>query len=434
MGSATKQTAKAILLGKKTQANVQLADALEKTSWHCFISESFHQATAFGATVPNLVIIDDTTLTSQTLQLLQTLRNSPHFDTLPIIVLGDDSDTQRVVKVLEAGASDYCSNSSDNAVLLARFNSQIRSLNNGEADAMLQRASRGAEGEFVPTPGEMLGHYRLDEVLGIGGMGIVYKATDVDLDRTVAIKILPDDASLQKRHVDRFIREGQIMARLNLPEVVHVLDIGNDPINYLVIEFVKGHDIDHFLEEGVMTPRQAVDIAAKVCRILHKVHQAQVVHRDLKPGNIFLEDNGTLRILDFGISKLLDADVALTVPGSTMGTPAYMSPEQLDSSIAPVDRRTDIYAMGLILYEMIVGEVPFRSEGFVNMIKEIVLGSPMSIKKVIKDIDPKLDAIILKATSKKPEDRYDDALLMAKDLEALDTTMPCYSRVLTEEI
>ena len=168
------------------------------------------------------------------------------------------------------------------------------------------------------------------------------------------------------------------------------------------------------MQERLLSPAEMVRIAITVAKALYKVHQAGIVHRDLKPSNIFIDQKGRVRLLDFGISKLVDAPVMLTMPGSTLGTPIYMAPEQFDLSIGEVSARTDIYALGLIIYEALVGRVPFREDGIMNVIKEIVMGSPMSLRKVRPQVDPQLDKIVLKATSRKPEQRFQKALEMTE--------------------
>jgi len=331
---------------------------------------------------------------------------------LAIRVLSPPAEDEVVVEALRAGADDYLATPFEFPVLLARLKALVR-----------WHEPAGSEGDGPPgrpfrgLPGETLAHYRIQEVLGQGGMGAVYRALDTRLRRVVALKVLPADMVPDPEHFGRFLQEGRIMARLAHPQVVPVWDVGTRPVPYLAMELVAGRDLERVLSYGVLGPRRAAALALDVARVLQAVHSAGVVHRDLKPGNLIIEPSGRVRLLDFGISRLLDAEVRLTMPGCTMGTPAYMAPEQVDPRSSGVDARADLYALGLILYEMLVGAVPFRREGLTGMLQEILGGNPMSPRKVRSDVPEELDRICCIATERDPERRFPSAAAMARALE-----------------
>ncbi|MBQ7529041.1 protein kinase [bacterium] len=342
-----------------------------------------------------------------------------------IVIVPNDKVTEFSVKVLELGANDAIVNTATPQEFLARLNTALKIV--GED---IPKYGKDENIQDIGI-GDTIAHYRLDNVLGIGGMGVVYEAVDVNLDRKVAIKVLSQDADLKPIHVKRFLREAEIMAHLQVPEVVRIFDIGREPVKYIVMEIVSGVDLENMLIEKLFTPKETVEIILSVALALHKIHEAGVIHRDLKPSNILIDQSGRIRIFDFGISKLLDAELTLTKPGTSMGTPAYMAPEQIDGNIGVIDRRTDIYALGLTAYEMITGKLPYdekkdEDEGLWETLKEIVFGNPLTLQKYRPDIDPELDKIIKKATEKKSSRRYQTMLEMAQDLQKLDLSLASY--------
>lgn len=354
----------------------------------------------------DLVLLDVMMPVMGGVEVLRAVRSRRGPDELPVLMVSADGASERVVEALGAGANDYLTRPVDFPVALARIESQLRN-----------RRVPAAVSPFRGLPGELLGPYRIEDVLGEGGMGQVYRARDTRLERTVALKVLPADMAPDPEHVARFMQEARIMARLDHPQVVPVWDVGSKPVPYFAMELVEGRDLDRILAQGVLAPRRAATIARDAARALHAVHQAGIVHRDLKPGNLLLDASGTVRLVDFGISRLVDADVRLTQPGCTMGTPAYMAPEQVDRALGEADARTDVYALGLLLYEMLVGDVPFRHEGLAGMLREIVFGNPMSPRKACPEVPPALDRVCLRATERKPDRRYPTAEAMADDLD-----------------
>ena len=267
-------------------------------------------------------------------------------------------------------------------------------------------------GGFVPLEPDQLAEkfpqLEIIELLGHGGMGAVYKARQKQLDRFVALKILPPEVGQNAAFAERFTREARSLARLNHPQIVTVHEFGHteDGLYYFLMEFVDGTDLRHILQAGELTSEQALAIVPKVCEALHYAHKKGIVHRDIKPENILLDTEGNVKIADFGLARLLDRPTSaytLTQSGQRMGTPHYMAPEQIEHP-QEVDHRADIYSLGVVFYEMLTGELP------------IGLFSPPS-KKV--HVDVRLDEIVLHTLEKEPARRYQHASEVKTDVETI---------------
>lgn len=265
-------------------------------------------------------------------------------------------------------------------------------------------------GGFVPLEPEQLAEkfpqLEIIELLGHGGMGAVYKARQKQLDRFVALKILPPEVSKDAAFAERFTREARSLAKLNHPQIVTIYDFGHteDALYYFLMEFVDGTDLRHIIQAGELKPEQALVIVPQVCEALHYAHKKGIVHRDIKPENILLDTEGNVKIADFGLAKLLDKETSaytLTQSGQRMGTPHYMAPEQIEHP-QEVDHRADIYSLGVVFYEMLTGELP------------IGLFAPPS-KKV--QVDVRLDEIVLHTLEKEPNRRYQHASEVKTDVE-----------------
>src|SRR5262245_48983919 len=250
------------------------------------------------------------------------------------------------------------------------------------------------------------------ELLGQGGMGIVYKARQPGLDRLVALKILPEEAGRDPAFAERFAREARALAKLTHPGIVAVYDFGqSDGRFYLLMEFVDGVNLRHLLREGQLKPEAALRIVPQGCEALQYAHDQGVIHRDIKPENILLDKRGHVKIADFGLAKLLGpkaADSALTGSRQVMGTPHYMAPEQLERPLA-VDHRADIYSLGVVFYEMLTGELPLGRF------------DPPSQKV---QVDGRLDEVVLRALAKEPDRRYQHASDVKAEVETITTGTP----------
>ena len=265
---------------------------------------------------------------------------------------------------------------------------------------------------FVPPKPDQLAEkfpqLEIIELLGQGGMGAVYKAKQKQLDRFVALKILPPEVGQDPAFAERFTREARSLAKLNHPEIITVYDFGHteDGLYYFLMEYVDGTNLRDIIEAGELTSDQALAIVPRICEALHYAHKKGIVHRDIKPENILLDTEGNVKIADFGLARLLDrptSDYTLTQSGQRMGTPHYMAPEQIEHP-QEVDHRADIYSLGVVFYEMLTGELP------------IGRFAPPS-KKV--HVDVRLDEIVLHTLEKEPERRYQHASEVKTDVETV---------------
>jgi serine/threonine protein kinase len=261
-----------------------------------------------------------------------------------------------------------------------------------------------------PSPQEIAPSFpqlEIFELIGQGGMGIVYKARQPKLDRIVALKILPLELGRDPAFAERFAREARALARLNHPHIVAIYDFGElNGLYYFLMEHVDGVSLRQLESSRRLSPEQALSMVPRICDALQYAHEEGIVHRDIKPGNILLDKKGRVKIADFGLAKLVGAapdDLSLTGAGQSMGTPHYMAPEQIHHS-GQVDHRADIYSLGVVFYEMLTGELPVGR-----------FAAPS--RKV--QVDVRLDDIVLRALENNPERRYQQASEIKTDVESI---------------
>jgi eukaryotic-like serine/threonine-protein kinase len=257
--------------------------------------------------------------------------------------------------------------------------------------------------------------YQIEASIGSGGMAEVYRGFDPVLSRTVAIKVLSPQFARDSSFVQRFRREAQAAARLNHPNIVGVYDTGQDDgTQFIVMEFIEGRTLGDFLALGRRpTPVQAAEIAQKICSALAAAHAQGVIHRDIKPGNVMVTRDGTVKVMDFGIARVLGPETAPQT-SAVLGTASYLSPEQAQGE--PVDARTDIYSLGAVLYEMLTGRPPFTGDSPVSVAYKQVNESPAAPSSLNPDVPARLDAVVMKALSKNPANRYQTAEEFSTDL------------------
>src|SRR5438067_4029710 len=268
----------------------------------------------------------------------------------------------------------------------------------------------------APAPDlKTLGRYNIERTLGKGAMGVVYEGIDPRLGRRVAIKTILKshlDEDTAKDYSMRFVREAQAVARLNHPNIVQVYDFGEEgDIAYLVMEFIKGKELKTFFDAAERFDlKEAVRIMAELCEALDFAHNAGIIHRDIKPANVMIDAQARTKLTDFRVARVQDSDktsVERTQAGTMVGTPAYMSPEQITG--ANIDKRTDVFSAGIILYQFLTGEKPFTGSGAWTIAKKIIQEEPPLPSSLNNAITPVFDAVVNKALAKNPDQRYQSA-------------------------
>jgi len=278
------------------------------------------------------------------------------------------------------------------------------------------KGARGAE-EKADNSGSGFGRYQIIGELGRGSMGVVYQAYDPQIGRPVALKVLRQDRVSSEAFVLRFLTEGKAIGRLSHPNIVSIYDIGQGRGTiYLAMEFIEGETLNQVMEKKRLGLKEIVSLGIQAAETLDYAHQKGIVHRDVKPGNIILQANGQIKITDFGIAHLEDPSMPQqTQAGEILGTPAYMSPEQVLSQ--PVDGRSDLFSLGIILYELTTGTRPFKGENMASIFNAVMLFHPMEPSSINPAISQSLSQIIMKCLSKGPEGRFNRGRSLAEALK-----------------
>ncbi|MBK7776653.1 MAG: serine/threonine protein kinase [Sandaracinaceae bacterium] len=273
------------------------------------------------------------------------------------------------------------------------------------------------------------GRYRVDRVLGEGGMGVVYAAMHVTLGKRVALKVLRGEMARDDEVVKRFVQEAQASSSIGHANIIDITDFGRlpDGTSYFVMEYLEGQSLTQLIEQGgSMGGDEALGIIEQVASALSAAHGRGIIHRDLKPDNIFLvkrgHQNHFVKVLDFGIAKVGGANSKLTKTGMVFGTPYYMSPEQAAGQT--IDARTDIYALGIIMYEMFTGQVPFDGDTFMGILSKHMFEAPVPPRERVAAAQLPAEPIILRCLAKRPEDRYPSMDALIGDLRSVDSIAP----------
>jgi eukaryotic-like serine/threonine-protein kinase len=287
------------------------------------------------------------------------------------------------------------------------------------------------------SPGDILaGKYRVERILGAGNMGVVVAATNIALEQLVALKFMLPGKAPRPQQQERFLREARAAARLKSQHVAHVLDMGTleNGAPFAVMELLEGQDLSALLEErGPRPVDEAVEYILQTCEAMGEAHAAGIVHRDLKPANLFLTEDVSgspcVKVLDFGISKLSGA-LTLTQDTQTLGSPLYMSPEQMNSA-KHVDARSDIWALGVVLYQLLAGRTPFDAETMQELCARVFVGQPTPLCEYRENAPPELEAVILRCLEKDPDRRWPS---VAEFAAALAPYAPIRARVYVERV
>lgn len=268
------------------------------------------------------------------------------------------------------------------------------------------------------------GRYQIVSELGRGAMGMVYKAHDPQIDRMVALKVLREDRVVDQEFVRRFIAEAQAIGRLSHPNIVTVFDVGEDHGTiYIAMEFLEGRSLDLLIGEKDFTSEQIVDLGIQVAGALDYAHRQGIIHRDIKPGNIIFTPQGHVKVTDFGIARIEGASGhQMTQMGEILGTPIYMPPEQVAGQ--PVDGRSDIYALGVVLYELTTGQRPFTGDNLTTLFNAIGKEIPPTPVRLNRQVPSALSQLIMKCLSKSPGERYQNGQSLSEALKGCLASKP----------
>ena len=269
---------------------------------------------------------------------------------------------------------------------------------------------------FSELPRDFAG-FELEEEIGRGGMGVVYKARQKELDRSVAVKMILDSHLASEEHVRRFHEEARAAARVEHSNIVHIHEVGqwNDQ-HYFVMEYIEGASLAERIASGRLDPEQAVLLVQRVARAVDHLHRQGIVHRDLKPSNILIDRDGEPHVTDFGLAKVFQKGGQSTATGIIVGTPSYMSPEQASGNSDLLGPKSDVYSLGAILFELLTGRPPFLEERPLDTIMKVLSGEPPLPRSLNRNIPRGLELVCLKCLAKNPDDRYESAAELANEL------------------
>lgn len=388
-------------------------DAHHREMWSLLLSDEGYRVETAADGGEALRLADDNSLDLVLLdvnmpgidgfEVLSEIRASASANDLPVILLTANGASADVVRGFDLGANDYVSKPCDPEVLSARIHNQLRQRPQQHPGAIY----RLPEGELDVRPGSVLGNrYRIERLIGRGGTGAVFRATHLGHGGEVAVKFLRQESS-----GERLRREGVSICRLGHPGTAKVLDylVTAAGVPCLVMELLDGHSLaDELDRQGPLTPHRVAEILVPICDVLTVAHGRGIFHRDVKPHNVFLhreDGREVVKVLDFGIAKVLDdPDGTLTIDGGLLGTPAYLAPERWLTNV-PIDGRSDVYSLGVMLYELLTGRRPFSSENLHALIRMHLMEKPVPPAALRPDLPPEIEAVVLSALEKKAESR-----------------------------
>ncbi|HBM97761.1 TPA: hypothetical protein DD394_09925 [bacterium UBP9_UBA11836] len=338
---------------------------------------------------------------------LKELRNEYSDQELPIIMLTAIGDSDSIVKALNMGASDYVTKPVNLEVLKARMQSRFAK----------KKATQGADNSVITVgAGSKLGTYLLKSEIGKGATSTVYLAEDTRLNRQVAIKVLKPEFCEDEESLGRFVQEAKTVASIDHPGVVGIYEIAHKPCHYLAIEYLQGINMASFVGLEPVDIKTAVDYAWQIADILTAVHEKNIIHRDLKPQNLIVDGEGRLHLMDFGTAKLTNKESNLTKAGTVLGTPRYMAPEQLEPKLGEIGEYTDLFPLGLIIYEMISGQSAIQGDSFHSIFYELLFRQPSSLSAINPNVPAALDQLCLRLQATKAADRPQTAAEVRDEL------------------
>ncbi|MDJ0838357.1 MAG: protein kinase [Acidobacteriota bacterium] len=359
----------------------------------------------------DLVLLDIMMPGLSGMDVLEEARRTYSKTTLPIIMVTSKGESEDVVDALNQGANDYIMKPIDFPVLLARIQTQI---------SQKQEFSSYSQTKVTwsLSEGDRFGNFRLEKKIGSGGMGAVYKAHNANLDRTVALKVILPGHELSKPQIERFTREARALAKIKHPNIVTVYEIGEEPQYYFTMDFIEGENLSQLIREKPGDPVEMGRLCARIASALVAAHEKGIVHRDLKPSNIMVDASNSPHLMDFGLAKLDNESEQITRTGDLLGTPEYMAPEQVDPAYGEVDALSDIYSLGVILFELVTGKPPFSGTP-IRVLWQKLNETPPPPSSLNDKVSPEMDAVCQKAMALKREDRFASAMEMKNALEAL---------------
>jgi serine/threonine protein kinase/FixJ family two-component response regulator len=407
-----------------------LSRRLLKRGFQVLVAEGGQQALELVESQPvDLVLLDIMMPGMSGIEALQELRKTRSAVELPVIMATAKTESDDIVQALELGANDYVTKPINFPVVLARVQAQLRLKKSRRVqEAAVQAAAVLGAGPEVRPGGLLADRYRLESRIGAGAFGTVYRAIHLELDSPVAVKVLQGGVERDADAIARFRREGISACRVRHPNAVSVLDFGVTPAGtaYLVMELLEGHSLfEELLRRGTLTPARAAQVLMPVCDVLAVAHKAGIVHRDVKPSNVFLQRTPVgevVKVLDFGIAKIAGEQALqqhLTVEGSILGTPSYMAPERFSNK--PYDGKSDVYSLGVTLYQMLEGRLPFVAKGDPMAVAMMHMNDPVpALQSVAPAAREPLHALLQRAMAKNPKSRPSAADLAAELRRVVD--------------
>lgn len=342
-------------------------------------------------------------------ETLKELRNQYSDHDLPVIMLTAVGDSDSIVKALNMGASDYVTKPVNLEVLKARMQNRFAK----------RKASQGSGCSFNVGVDSKLGTYVLKSEIGKGATATVYLAEDARLNRQAAIKVLKPEFCEDEESLGRFVQEAKTVASIDHPGVVGIYEISHKPCHYLAMEYLQGTNMASFVGIEPLEVKTTLDYAWQIADILTAVHEKGIIHRDLKPQNLIVDAEGRLHLMDFGTAKLTNKESNLTKAGAVLGTPRYMAPEQLEPKLGPVGEYTDLFPLGLIIYEMIAGQPAIQGDSFHSIFYELLFRQPSSLVSVNPSVPTALDELCLRLQSTKAAERPQTAAEVRDELNKI---------------